>query len=80
MALRRFLWRLWQDAVRKKILRQGPPGKLLQLPTSLERLTIGEGAVIKAPEGKSLTMTVDGVETGTDPGTYKGNIVLNDKK
>jgi len=44
--------------------------------TSLKNLTIAEGAVIKAPEGKSLTMTVDGVETGINPGVYKGKIVL----
>lgn len=44
--------------------------------TRLSRLTIGEGAVIRAPEGKSLTMTVDGVETPLAAGSYKGDIVL----
>jgi hypothetical protein len=44
--------------------------------TSLKSLTIAEGAVIKAPEGKDITMTVDGVETGIAPGTYKGDIVI----
>ncbi len=44
--------------------------------TSLDSLTIEEGAVIKAPEGKSLTMTIDGVEAGINPGDYKGKIVL----
>jgi hypothetical protein len=43
---------------------------------NLDGLTISEGAVIKAPEGYSLTMTVDGVETGMNPGTYKGRIVI----
>jgi len=56
--------------------------------TELSSLTIGEGAAIKAPEGYSVTLTVDGVETGQVleswtaktykfvPGTYKGDIVL----
>ena len=44
--------------------------------TTLKNLTIADGAVIKAPEGKSITMTVDGVETGIATGTYKGKIVL----
>ena len=44
--------------------------------TNLKSLTISEGAVIKAPEGKDITMTVDGVETPIKPGAYKGNIVL----
>ena len=32
--------------------------------TKLASLTIADGAAIKAPEGYSVTMTVDGVETG----------------
>jgi hypothetical protein len=44
--------------------------------TNLDSLTIAEGAIIKAPEGQQLTLTVDGVETGIKPGTYKGKIVL----
>jgi hypothetical protein len=56
--------------------------------TSLNSLTLGEGAIISAPEGKSVTLTVDGVETGqalasTDgydltfiPATYTGDVVL----
>jgi len=56
--------------------------------TKLSSLTVGEGAVIKAPEGYSVTLTVDGVETGQVlekwnaknykfvPGTYKGDVVL----
>jgi len=51
-------------------------------------LTIAEGAVITAPDGYSLTMTVNGVETGQKlvttagvdtalvPGTYCGKVVL----
>jgi hypothetical protein len=56
--------------------------------TNLTGLTIASGATIKAPEGYSLTLTVDGVETGQKlvttagvdtqiaAGTYRGNIVL----
>jgi hypothetical protein len=34
--------------------------------TRLTGLTIADGAEIKAPEGYSVTMTVDGVETGQE--------------
>ncbi len=44
--------------------------------TSLGSLTIADGAFIMATNGHSVTMTVDGVETGIVPGTYRGNIVL----
>jgi hypothetical protein len=56
--------------------------------TKLSSLTMGEGAAIKAPEGYSVTLTVNGVETGQVlenwtsknykfvPGTYKGDVVL----
>jgi hypothetical protein len=43
---------------------------------ALRTLTVAEGASLAAPEGKSLTMTVDGVGTAIKPGTYKGNIFL----
>jgi hypothetical protein len=39
-------------------------------------LTIAEGASIKAPDGYSVTLTVDGVEKDIKPGTYEGNVVL----
>ena len=39
-------------------------------------LNIAEGATVAAPEGKTLTMTVDGVETAIVPGSYAGKIVL----
>lgn len=56
--------------------------------TRLKKLTIGESADLVAPEGYSLTLTVDGVETGQvlkewsgkeykfAPGVYRGDIVL----
>lgn len=42
---------------------------------NLTSLTIA-GGVMKAPEGYTLTMTVDGVETAILPGDYKGKIVI----
>lgn len=44
--------------------------------TRLTELTIAEGEVIKAPEGKNLTLTIDGVESPIAAGTYTGDIVL----
>jgi hypothetical protein len=44
--------------------------------TTLSELTIGEGASVVASEGRSLTMTVGGVETPVKAGTYKGKVVL----
>jgi hypothetical protein len=44
--------------------------------TSLNNLTIENGATVKTPEGKLVTLTVDGVETPVEAKTYKGNIVL----
>jgi len=48
--------------------------------TRLTGLTIADGASIKAPEGYSITMTVDGVETGINPGTYEGDIMITKTK
>jgi hypothetical protein len=42
-------------------------------------LTVAEGAVVKAPEGKTLVMTVDGKETPVAAGKYTGTIVLDIK-
>jgi hypothetical protein len=56
--------------------------------TSLDALTVYDGAIITAPDGYSLTLTVDGVETGQKlvttagvdtqitPGIYRGDVVL----
>lgn len=49
---------------------------IVQETTRLSRLTVLNDAVIKAPEGYSLTMTVDGVGTRIEPGEYSGDIVL----
>ena len=42
----------------------------------LTSLTIDAGAIVLAPEGKTLTMTVNGAKTKTAPGSYKGKIVV----
>ena len=49
---------------------------VVDTPTKLTRLVIGQGANITAPPGHSLTMTVNKVETDIAPGTYSGAIVL----
>ena len=43
---------------------------------ALSRLTIAEGASIAAPEGKYVTLTVDGVTYAPRPGTYEGDVYL----
>jgi hypothetical protein len=42
----------------------------------LTGLTIADGASLKAPEGNSLTMTVNGTARPVKAGTFKGKIVL----
>jgi hypothetical protein len=56
--------------------------------TCLRRLTVESGATLAAPSGYSLSLTVNGVETGSElasakatdttiaPGTYRGRLVL----
>ena len=39
-------------------------------------LTIAPEAVLAAPAGKCLTLTVDGVNRQIEPGTYTGDVVL----
>jgi len=46
----------------------------------LTELSIADGAAIKVPDGYSLTMTVDGVETPIQEGIYTGNVVLTVNK
>lgn len=50
---------------------------LVEQTTALPGLVIGEGATLAAPAGKSLTLTVDGVETPIAPGRYAGKVVLS---
>jgi hypothetical protein len=42
----------------------------------LTSLTVARGAVIQAPAGKTLSMTVDGMKKEIVPGTYTGKIVM----
>lgn len=42
----------------------------------LTSLKINQGATVKAPKGKTLTMTVNGAKKKIAPGTYMGRIVL----
>ncbi len=42
----------------------------------LTSLTIAPGARISAPKGHSLTLTVNGIGTGIQPGRFTGNVVL----
>ncbi|MFM2403676.1 MAG: hypothetical protein RL223_1556 [Pseudomonadota bacterium] len=44
--------------------------------TELQSLTLAAGSALAAPPGKSLTLSVDGVETTPRPGRYQGRIVL----
>ncbi|MDB9823438.1 right-handed parallel beta-helix repeat-containing protein, partial [Deltaproteobacteria bacterium] len=44
--------------------------------TNLSELTIADSATIKAPDGYLVTMTVNHIETGIEPGSYEGEIVL----
>lgn len=44
--------------------------------TALSSLAIAEGASVAALEGKSVTMTIEGIGTAIKPGTYKGDIFL----
>lgn len=43
---------------------------------SCREYTIPEGATLIAPEGRTLTMTVDGRQVPLRPGTYRGQVVL----
>ena len=44
---------------------------------SLEKLVIGEGAKVVAPENQRVILTVDGVQRDLDPGTYTGDVKLS---
>jgi hypothetical protein len=59
----------------KKNLEAGSVWEITET-TKLTGLTIAEGATIKAPKGRCVTMTVYGTETNIAPGDYAGDIVL----
>jgi hypothetical protein len=74
-------------AVKEKILALGENWAITET-TELDTLTIGEGGTITPPPGKSVTLTVNGIEQGQKlaatagydlvfvPGTYTGVVVL----
>jgi len=49
---------------------------IIEKTTTLESLKVEEGASVAAPAGKSLTLTVDGVQKDILPGKYAGKVVL----
>lgn len=49
---------------------------LVEETTHLYDLTIAEGAALKAPKGKFIAMTVDGIGCDPKPGRYHGDIIL----
>ena len=49
---------------------------LVEETTHLYDPTIAEGAALKAPEGKFIAMTVDGIGCDPKPGRYHGDIIL----
>jgi len=63
------------EASAAKILNKGETW-VVEKTTSLTDLTVSEGSSIKAPEGYSVTLTVNRVETPIESGSYKGDIVL----
>lgn len=52
---------------------------LVESDTSVGSLTIEDGAVIAAPEGKWAIMTVNGEAADPVPGTYTGVVTLDIK-
>ena len=60
----------------EKILVSGSQWAITET-TKLSKLVVEPGAAITAPEGKQLTLTVDGVHRDVAPGEYTGNIILS---
>jgi len=50
--------------------------RVVEKSTALNSLTIAKGASLAAPEGKALTMTVNGIGTAIRPGVYKGDVFI----
>ncbi|WP_329281896.1 hypothetical protein [Streptomyces sp. NBC_01451] len=75
------------DAAGRRTVAPGEIWEVAEI-TRLDELVVQDGAVLTAPEGHTLTLTVDGVETGSvldgtygwttviAAGTYSGDIVL----
>jgi hypothetical protein len=65
-----------EDEFGMKVTLDGSSTWVVEKASYLTGLTIAEGATISAPEGQTVTMTVDGEETAIQAGTYEGKIVL----
>ena len=53
------------------------PNAVVAKSVTLSSLTIPEGGTISAPDGKSVSLTVDGVDQPIRAGTYQGSVVLS---
>jgi hypothetical protein len=75
------MWASTAAAASNDMVKAMDPGTTwtVEKTTRLNHLTIA-GGVIQAPEGYSLTMTVDGIETAIKPGAYRGDIVMTPTK
>jgi len=49
---------------------------VVQRTTHLASLRIGQGATVSAQPGRSVTLTVNGVDVPLQPGSYNGDVVL----
>lgn len=49
---------------------------IIEESAAFEKLVIEQGAVVKAPEGKALTMIVNGLVAEPVPGEYEGKVLL----
>lgn len=45
--------------------------------SEFQKLTIAPGQVLIAPDGRQVTLTVDGVEQAATPGTYNGKVIVS---
>jgi hypothetical protein len=61
---------MWQPAQAGRLM----PASSVDKNTRLSSPTIADGAFVMAPNGYSVTMIVDGIETAIVPGTYNGDI------
>lgn len=59
-----------------KLWKTGTDSWIVDETVYLDGLTISKDAVVAAPEGKSLSLTVDGIEKNIAPGQYQGDIVI----
>ena len=63
-----------------KVSLDGDSSWVVNKTSYLTALTVADGAKITAPEGYSLSMTVDGIDKKVAAGSFKGTIVLKVSK